>query len=461
MIRAAKAGAITHSQSSFLEVTRTTAVAGQVTYNRWVSSESGFDGLRILIDLNNNGTYDFIGGLGSAVPPVATGVSYPAAYPESIAVGATSNFDCRSHYSQYGPELDLVAPSSGGFFNLGIDTTDRMGSPGYTASSYFSGFGGTSSATPLVAGIAGLMLSRNPYLTAAEVRQILQNTTDRVGSDPYPGGRNDRYGFGRVNAHAALLNIIAAPQIQSQPGSQIVNAGQTAFLWVSAIGSNLAYQWYLGPSGTTTNPIGGATASSYTTPPLNSTAQYWVRVSNAAREVDSHTATITVRPVATLISPSGTITTPTPTFTWAAVGGATEYLLWVNDASQQARIDTTYTPAAVACASGTGTCTVSPGVTLAQGAAMWWIKSSPNISGEWSSGMAFSVPPSSNTPPGPATLVAPSGTATTTTPSFTWQAVSGATEYQLWVNDASQGPRSTRRIPRPPPAARPAPAPVW
>ncbi len=96
---------------------------------------------------------------------------------------------------------------------------------------------------------------------------------------------------------------------------------------------------------------------------------------------------------ATLFAPTGTIATMTPTFSWAAVSGATEYLLWVNDASTGAKINITYTAAAVGCGAGTGTCTVSPGVTLAHGAALWWILTSNAAGpGPWSTAVGFTVP---------------------------------------------------------------------
>ena len=63
------------------------------------------------------------------MPAITTDVSYPAAYPESIAVGAVTDFGCRANYSQYGSALAFVAPSNGG--NSGITTTDRTGSAGY------------------------------------------------------------------------------------------------------------------------------------------------------------------------------------------------------------------------------------------------------------------------------------------------------------------------------------------
>jgi len=86
-----------------------------------------------------------------------------------------------------------------------------------------------------------------------------------------------------------------APTITTQPASQTISSGQTATMTVVASGSpTLTYQWYQGSSGVTTNPISGATASSYATPALTATTSYWVRVTNSAGHADSTTATITV-----------------------------------------------------------------------------------------------------------------------------------------------------------------------
>jgi hypothetical protein len=96
---------------------------------------------------------------------------------------------------------------------------------------------------------------------------------------------------------------------------------------------------------------------------------------------------------ATLLAPSGATATTTPTFSWLAVSNATEYLLWVNDATTGAKINITYSAAAAGCSSGTGTCTVSPGVVLARGAATWWILTANAAgSGPWSAAMSFTVP---------------------------------------------------------------------
>ena len=98
-----------------------------------------------------------------------------------------------------------------------------------------------------------------------------------------------------VSSPTATITIIPPPTITTQPQSRMIASGQTAALSVAATGTGpLTYQWYQGATGITTSPIALATASSYTTPPLTSTAFYWVRVTNAGGPVDSATATITI-----------------------------------------------------------------------------------------------------------------------------------------------------------------------
>jgi len=121
-----------------------------------------------------------------------------ASYEKVIAVGASTDQDIRATYSDFGPELDICAPSSGGINSI---TTTSIG--GYT-----SLFGGTSSAAPLVAGVAALVLSVNPALTWNEVRDVLCHSADQI--DPVNGmydtnGHSYLYGYGKVNAFKALV----------------------------------------------------------------------------------------------------------------------------------------------------------------------------------------------------------------------------------------------------------------
>ncbi|MGH8615971.1 MAG: S8 family serine peptidase [Gammaproteobacteria bacterium] len=148
-----------------------------------------------------------------------------AAHPNVVAVAASTSLNKHSAYSNWGAEISVCAPSNN-FHPLdgqkfvpgrGIWTTDNEAfGDGFTAHSRYTGrFGGTSSATPLTAGVAALVLSVNPELTATEVKDVLQSTADKiVDTDPdivlgtnrgrYDSkGRCDWFGFGKVNAAKA------------------------------------------------------------------------------------------------------------------------------------------------------------------------------------------------------------------------------------------------------------------
>ncbi|MEO0468264.1 MAG: S8 family serine peptidase, partial [Bacteroidota bacterium] len=176
-----------------------------VMSNSWgyTSCTANFSNINnAMADANSNGR----GGLGSVIV-FASGngykscVDYPAYNSNVIAVGAFANTGVRSAYSNYGSALDIMAPSNNvGGPGAGVRTTDRMGGPGYNGSNYTSTFGGTSSACPVVAGVAALVLGYNPNLTSAQVKSILYSTAIDMG----PAGVDNEYANGRVNAFAAL-----------------------------------------------------------------------------------------------------------------------------------------------------------------------------------------------------------------------------------------------------------------
>lgn len=102
------------------------------------------------------------------------------------------------------------------------------------------------------------------------------------------------------------------PFITTQPQSQAITSGASVTLSVVAVGSApLSYQWYVGASGDASNPISGATGSSFTpSPNLTATTAYWVRVTGAVTPpVDSQTATVTVDapPCSTAATPIASI----------------------------------------------------------------------------------------------------------------------------------------------------------
>ena len=143
-------------------------------------------------------------------------MAFPANLPNVLAISASNEFDQPKTKtsadgetwwgSNFGPEVDLAAP---GVHNFTTDIVGQDGSnPGGADADYVNNFNGTSSATPIVAGVAGLVLSVNPNLTEAQVRRLLTQTADKVGQVVYTNGRNNQMGQGRVNA---LRAVQAAP----------------------------------------------------------------------------------------------------------------------------------------------------------------------------------------------------------------------------------------------------------
>ncbi|MEM9921792.1 MAG: S8 family serine peptidase, partial [Bacteroidota bacterium] len=136
-------------------------------------------------------------------------VNFPAHNPDVIAVGAFTNQGVRSNYSNYGPTLDIVAPSNSlsPQPGAGVRTTDRMGSAGYSSGNYTNNFGGTSAACPVVAGVAALVLGYNPALTQAQMKTILYSTAIDMGAS----GFDNEYANGRINAFGALQAAGGSP----------------------------------------------------------------------------------------------------------------------------------------------------------------------------------------------------------------------------------------------------------
>ena len=133
-------------------------------------------------------------------------IGFPSSNELVIAVGACNDDGVRSSYSNFGTGIDLVAPSDDDG-HQGITTTDvNLRGKGYSSGAYCDDFGGTSSATPLVAGVAALVLSANRTLKWTAVRDILRSSADKIDTThgSYEDGYSLRYGFGRVNAEAAV-----------------------------------------------------------------------------------------------------------------------------------------------------------------------------------------------------------------------------------------------------------------
>jgi subtilisin family serine protease len=120
-------------------------------------------------------------------------VGYPARYASVVAVAATNQSDVRPCFSSTGPAVELSAPG------VTIRST-KMGG-GYVD------YSGTSMASPHVAGVAALVLGTGATLSNVQVRDILTSTAVDLGA----AGKDTHYGYGLVNAVAAVGGVVPSP----------------------------------------------------------------------------------------------------------------------------------------------------------------------------------------------------------------------------------------------------------
>ena len=147
-----------------------------------------------------------------------------ASYSKVLAIAASNDRGKKSDYSDTGKALWCAFPSSNGEPSLtpGIWTTDVSGAGGYNSGSesdgdaaghYTNSFGGTSSACPGAAGVAALVIARDPELRWQQVKELLKRSCDKIdspGGDYDGNGHSTLYGFGRLNAKTAVE--LAAPR---------------------------------------------------------------------------------------------------------------------------------------------------------------------------------------------------------------------------------------------------------
>jgi len=112
-------------------------------------------------------------------------VEYPAAHSFVMAVSASTSTDGIASYSNYGPEIELIAPGNS------IYSTYKNGK--------YRTLSGTSMACPMVAGAAALAWSAHPGYTRDQIRDLLHNTAEDIGLSTY------QQGYGLVDAENASL----------------------------------------------------------------------------------------------------------------------------------------------------------------------------------------------------------------------------------------------------------------
>ncbi len=172
--------------------------------------------------------------------------AYPGELDQVICVGATDPDDVRWAYSNYGDPLDVMAPSNDPDTQT-LVTTDIQGTDGMNNyldlirswndyespyQAYTKNMGKTSGACPQVAGLAALLLSQNPNLTAGEVQSIIQASADDIDDPDW----DQETGWGRINVYNALATAtpgIGRYEIKDEDLGEGVAFDEHGFLYLS------------------------------------------------------------------------------------------------------------------------------------------------------------------------------------------------------------------------------------
>ncbi|MFO0864659.1 MAG: hypothetical protein U0744_08420 [Gemmataceae bacterium] len=222
------------------------------------------------------------------------------------------------------------------------------------------------------------------------------------------------------------------------PIGATVSAGLT-FSWNAAVGADKYDVWVdnltTGQSQVLRNQnVAGTSWTPGITLTEGNTYRWWVRGTDATGTNKSGWSAyqdfkVSSIGVATLLGPTGDTPGGAPTFTWTAVAGATKYDIWVNNVTtgkselfrDQAVVGTSWTP---------------PTALVKDQSYRWWVRAidaTNNVAGEWSAAANFKV-----TALATPTLTSPSSNSNAL-PTFTWNAVAGASTYDVWVNDLTTG----------------------
>ncbi|MBE0448229.1 MAG: S-layer homology domain-containing protein [Actinobacteria bacterium] len=171
-------------------------------------------------------------------------LDYPAGYQNVIGVSATDLSDNKASYSNYGWYVDVAAPGGDGDLNVNHEYGILSCYPG---GSYTYAIG-TSMATPHVSGLAALILSRFPNRNRDQLVRTLQETADDLGA----AGKDDYFGYGRINAKKAVSthfisgeeNSAAAAYSGTWNSSSSKYASGGGYKYSSLAGSSVTYSFY-------------------------------------------------------------------------------------------------------------------------------------------------------------------------------------------------------------------------
>jgi subtilisin family serine protease len=360
---------------------------------------------------------------------------YPANLPTVNSVAALTRTGARASFSNGGPDPFIAAPGQS------IFTTDRAGAPGYNTSDYAT-VDGTSFAGPYTAGVAALIISFNPFLSAEDVENIMASSAVDLGVS----GFDNVFGWGFVNARAALdATPPSGPPstfaLQDPIPGQTQLSRTPLFQWASAQSATI-YFFTIDDAPDFATPIFTTTLSGtsliYSGPSLSAnTTYYWgVVASNELGNADSNPliasfTTYSIVPDSFFLSlpASGAVNVGTlTTFAWNAANLAGSYLLEVDDAAD-------FSSPAISLT--TAQTVVSPSTPLATGTLYNWRVTALNqigsrLSSPVSQSFTTVVPP-----PGSFNLLSPADgpNIATSMPLLTWSPSSGASTYNVLVDN--------------------------
>jgi thermitase len=210
-----------------------------------------------------------------------------------LVVGATDQNDARASFSNYGPLVDVMAPG------VSIRTTSNAGNTSYSSVS------GTSFACPITAGLCGLIWSRNPTLTPAEVEAIILSTAQDLGT----AGVDNTFGHGRIDAYSALAATpdpsgdVTPPAnpagLAATAGNGVVNLSWTASTEPDLAGYRV-YRSTTSGSGYAERTTGLVTATSFADSSVtNGTTYYYViRAADVSGNLSGDSAQVVATPAA-------------------------------------------------------------------------------------------------------------------------------------------------------------------
>ncbi len=189
----------------------------------------------------------------------------PASADDAITVSATDSNDLLASFSNVGEKIDVGAP---GVQILSTRSSQDKMCPGVTVVTIYCHVSGTSMATPHVAGLAALLLSKNSSLTNEEVRQIIRTGATDLGLV----GKDSKFGYGRISAAGSMALATTPPLTPyiTSPRSRTIVIGTSPILQItgSVGGPNfLSYKLEVGSGRTPTSWTQVATSSTQPTTP--------------------------------------------------------------------------------------------------------------------------------------------------------------------------------------------------